>query len=47
MAAAANGQKEVLEQLIKNGASLDLTTEIDLNCIEDEDCADILAYGVK
>ena len=47
MAAAENGQKEVLELLIKNGASLDLTTETDLNCIEDEDCTDILAYGVK
>ena len=47
MAAAENGQKEVLELLIKNGASLDLTTETDLNCIKDEDCTDILAYGVK
>ena len=47
MAAGANGQKEVLELLIQNGASLDLTTETDLNCINNEHCTDILTHGVK
>ena len=47
MAAAANGHKEVLELLIQNGACLDLTTETDLNCINNEHCTDILTHGVK
>ena len=47
MAAAANGQIEVLELLIENGATLDLKTETESNCIVDQDCTDILAHGVK
>ena len=47
MAGAANGHKEVLQLLIQNGASLDLTTETDLICIKDEHCTDMLTHGVK
>ena len=46
MAAATNGQTEVLSLLITNNAALDLKTTIDHECIEDKTCQEILAYGV-
>ena len=44
MAAAANGNKEVLELLITRNAALDLTTPIDHYC--GHPCMEILSYGV-
>ena len=44
MAAAANGNKEVLELLITRNAAVDLTTTIDHYC--GYPCMEILAYGV-
>ena len=46
MAAAASGQKEVLKLLITNNAALDLKTTIDHDCVGDQNCKEILAFGV-
>ena len=46
MAAAASGQKEVLKLLITNNAALDLKSTIDQDCVEDQTCEEILAFGV-
>ena len=46
MAAAASGQKEVLKLLITNNAALDLKTTIDHDCVGDQNCNEILAFGV-
>ena len=44
MAAAASGQKEVLNLLIANNAAIDLKTPIDWDC--KTICYDLLAFGV-
>ena len=46
MAAATNGQTEVLSLLITNNAALDLKSTIDQDCVEDQTCEEILAFGV-
>ena len=46
MAAAASGQKEVLELLIARNAALDLKSKIDHGCGGGDQCKELLAYGV-